>query len=211
MSKFKVGDKVKFPQKKSLGAFSYKEFLEEIIEQNEVSPSYFVIQSPDVDGCHIMYPDYCIAKWLDASYFHEDDLELYVSPSEYEAKVVAMYPVSEKVIVVNPTNATSTDPNLSLRYNSGKPSVGLIHNGSLLPLTRVLEFGAAKYTPNNWQKGFDKIKLLESMKRHVDELMDAANGSKSEIDEESQEHIIGHIMANAMFYSYHFVIDEKNK
>jgi len=40
--------------------------------------------------------------------------------------------------------------------------------------------------------------------RHVVALMDG-----EEYDKESGQHHIGHIMANAMFYSYHFVNEAK--
>jgi hypothetical protein len=92
----------------------------------------------------------------------------------------------------------------ALRYNAGKPKWSLVHYKSLLPLVRVLEVGASKYAPFNWQKPFPKDELKESLMRHVVALMDG-----EEYDKESGQHHIGHIMANAMFYSYHFVNEAK--
>jgi hypothetical protein len=85
----------------------------------------------------------------------------------------------------------------ALRYNQNKPKWSLIHYGSLEPLVRVMEYGAVKYAPENWKKGLDNKAVLESLMRHLVKLMD---GEK--YDQESGLQHIGHIMANAMFYSY---------
>ena len=83
------------------------------------------------------------------------------------------------------------------RYNKGKRKWSLVHYKSLEPLVEVLEFGAEKYSPENWKKGLDKKEILESMMRHLTALMDG-----EENDKESGLHHIGHIMCNAMFYRY---------
>lgn len=85
----------------------------------------------------------------------------------------------------------------ALRYNDGKPQWSLVDFDSLEPLVRVLEYGAKKYSKNNWKKGLDKQQILESLMRHLIKLM-----NNELVDEESQEQHIGHILANAMFYSY---------
>lgn len=64
-------------------------------------------------------------------------------------------------------------------------------------MIEVLEFGAKKYEPFNWQKGLDPKEVLESLQRHIARLFDG-----EEIDQESGIHHIGHVMCNAMFYSY---------
>lgn len=92
----------------------------------------------------------------------------------------------------------------ALRYNEWKPEWHLVHFPSLEPLVKVLEFGAKKYsTPeqsgvDNWKKPMDKKQILDSMIRHLVRLME-----DEELDSESNLPHIGHIMANAMFYSYH--------
>ena len=91
-----------------------------------------------------------------------------------------------------------------LRYNEGKRKWSLVHFQSLELMIEVLEYGATKYAPKNWQKGLDKAEILESLQRHVCKLFDG-----EEIDTESGIHHIGHIMCNAMFYSY-FVNKENN-
>ena len=89
------------------------------------------------------------------------------------------------------------------RFNEGKPRWSLVDWNSMIPLVRVLEFGAKKYSDDNWKKGLDKKEILESMMRHLMALMDG-----EDIDPESGEHHMGHIMCNTMFYSY-FNVENK--
>ena len=85
----------------------------------------------------------------------------------------------------------------ALRYNEGKPQWGLVHYDSLIPMVRVLEFGAYKYSPRNWMKPMPTKEILESMQRHLAALMDG-----EEYDPESGLDHMGHIQANAMFYNF---------
>lgn len=84
------------------------------------------------------------------------------------------------------------------RRNENKPRWSLVDFKSIEPLVKVLEFGAVKYAPDNWKKGFDKQELTESLLRHA---MELANGQEN--DSESGLPLVGHIMCNAMFYQYH--------
>lgn len=85
----------------------------------------------------------------------------------------------------------------ALRYNQGKLKWSLIHYKSLEPMIRVLEYGAKKYEPWNWQKGLNKKEILESMMRHLIALMDG-----QEVDPESQQLHAAHVMCNSMFWIY---------
>ena len=85
----------------------------------------------------------------------------------------------------------------ALRYNEGKPQWSLVDFESLEDLVRVLEFGANKYSPNNWKKGLDNTKIIDSMLRHV-----FAYLRGEDKDPESELSHIGHIMCNAMFLAY---------
>jgi hypothetical protein len=85
------------------------------------------------------------------------------------------------------------------RYNEGKPKWSLVHFKSLEPLVKVLMYGENKYSTDNWKKGLPKREILNSMMRHMAALVDG-----QDVDEESKEHHIGHIMANCMFYSYFY-------
>lgn len=39
------------------------------------------------------------------------------------------------------------------RFNEGKPRWSLVPQSALIPMVRVLEFGAKKYGDYNWAKG----------------------------------------------------------
>jgi hypothetical protein len=94
---------------------------------------------------------------------------------------------------------------VGLRFNEGKPRWSLVHFNSMLPMVRVLEFGAQKYDDHNWKKGLVPKEILESMMRHTADLMDGITHDK----ETGLPHI-GHIQCNAMFYSY-FTETEEGK
>ena len=83
------------------------------------------------------------------------------------------------------------------RHNQGKPRWSLVHYDSLVPMIRVLEYGADHYGIGNWQKGLDSKEILESLQRHLAALMDG-----EEVDKESGLPHMGHIQANALFYNY---------
>lgn len=97
---------------------------------------------------------------------------------------------------------TNKEENKALRYNEGKARWSLVHFQSLLPMVKVLEFGATKYAVDNWKKEMPKETILNSMFRHVTALMDG-----EENDPESKLHHIGHIMCNCMFYAFHYIKD----
>ena len=80
------------------------------------------------------------------------------------------------------------------RFNNGKPQFSLIDLNCLKDCARVLEFGANKYSRDNWKLGMDQNKIIDSLLRHV---ADIQAGKK--IDDESGLPIIGHIQANALF------------
>ena len=97
----------------------------------------------------------------------------------------------------------------ALRYNEGKLEWNLIDFKSLEPLVKTLMYGKNKYTKNgvsgadNWKKGMDPKKILDSLLRHVTALSDG-----EEVDPESGELHVGAIFANALFYSYYTYTEE---
>jgi len=95
---------------------------------------------------------------------------------------------------------------MGLRFNEGKPKWGLVDFASLIPMIRVLEHGAEKYAVDNWKKGMPPREVLECLQRHLAALFD---GEKD--DKESGVPHIGHIMANAMFYSYFTEVQTEEK
>ena len=67
-----------------------------------------------------------------------------------------------------------------------------------ISLTNIFNLKLISSGRENWKLGLDKKEILDSLMRHVVSLLDG-----KEYDDESKLHHIGHIMANAMFYSYY--------
>ncbi len=83
------------------------------------------------------------------------------------------------------------------RKNEGKPQWSLVPQSALIPMVKVLEFGAKKYAPHNWKKGLSVREICESMKRHLDAFMEGGN-----LDPESGLSETGHLQCNALFLSW---------
>lgn len=96
-------------------------------------------------------------------------------------------------------NYSETKPSESegLRYNDGKLKWSLVDFDALEDMVKVLEFGAQKYSANNWKKGLNTDEIAESMMRHLFAYLQG-----EDIDPESGLPHTGHIMCNAMFLSY---------
>ena len=85
----------------------------------------------------------------------------------------------------------------ALRYNNGKTKWSLVDFKSLEPMVKVLEYGAQKYSPDNWKKGLPTKEVCESLLRHTFAYM-----SGEDIDKESGCEHLGHMMCNIMFLNY---------
>lgn len=84
-----------------------------------------------------------------------------------------------------------------LRYNAGKTQWSLVDFDAIEDMVKVLEFGAEKYSANNWKKGLSVSEILDSMQRHINALRRGEN-----IDLESNLPHWGHIGCNYMFLEY---------
>src|SRR3954471_9914104 len=82
----------------------------------------------------------------------------------------------------------------ALRYNQGKPQYSMLDLKCFEHCAYVLEFGAKKYSRDNWKLGMTVSSLLDSMLRHI-----AAIQSGEVDDPESGLPHIGHLQCNAMF------------
>lgn len=89
----------------------------------------------------------------------------------------------------------------ALRYNQGKLKWHLVDFQALEPMVKVLMYGADKYAPGNWKKGFKLSDITDSMMRHQVAL---ANGEK--VDAESGLPHVGHILCNALFLSWYLEV-----
>lgn len=83
------------------------------------------------------------------------------------------------------------------RFNNGKLKWSYIHWPSMEEMVKVLMYGANKYAPHNWMKGLPMTEISESLLRHLFAFMQG-----EDIDPESGESHIGHMMCNLMFMNY---------
>jgi hypothetical protein len=84
------------------------------------------------------------------------------------------------------------------RFNQGKMQWTMMDFKAMEPMIQVLMYGAKKYDRDNWKKACPKkLDLLDSLERHFVGLV-----AGESVDSESGLPHIGHLMCNAMFYSY---------
>lgn len=91
----------------------------------------------------------------------------------------------------------------SERYNKGKAQLSYVLDfpHALTEMSRVLEYGAKKYAPRNWQKGSNYRQCIDALMRHVVRYM---NGET--IDDESNGHHLAHAMINlAMLIEWEYL------
>lgn len=86
------------------------------------------------------------------------------------------------------------DKDQALRYNKGKPMLGLIDAEFEKELGKVLTAGAAKYAKENWRKGLPWSEVVDSMKRHINSFV-----AGEDKDPETDCHHMAHVACNAMF------------
>lgn len=82
-------------------------------------------------------------------------------------------------------------------YNNDD-DVSMTNLKSLEVMVQVLEYGAGKYSPDNWKAGFKDRECEESMFRHIISYL-----SGEDLDAESGLSHLGHIMCNCMMLNYH--------
>ena len=82
----------------------------------------------------------------------------------------------------------------AIRHNEQKLKWSLVDFKSFEEMVRVLEFGATKYAPFNWQKGLLVTEVCESTLRHIFAFMQGET-----LDQESGINHIAHAQANLMF------------
>jgi hypothetical protein len=81
-----------------------------------------------------------------------------------------------------------------LKYDYGKPPVGLLPVRALLEVAKVLAYGAAKYEPNNWQNVKPRRRYYEALIRHV-----WARALGEKLDPESGLPHMAHAACDALF------------
>ena len=62
---------------------------------------------------------------------------------------------------------TEATAHQAVKHDDGKPRYDLVPPEALDALSRVLTFGAAKYSERNWEKGMDWGRVFGAMMRHA--------------------------------------------
>ena len=81
-----------------------------------------------------------------------------------------------------------------LKYDDGKPPIALVDPEFIEGLARVLGFGAAKYSPDNWRNGISYRRLISAAYRHL-----GAINRGEDVDPESGESHAYHLACCNMF------------
>lgn len=95
-------------------------------------------------------------------------------------------------------------PALATRHNEGKRRWSLLDIEAIEGLIDALEYGAEKYSRDDWKKGMPITVLYDKVQRHLAEVM-----KKNDIDSESGLLHVDHAMADLMFLS-HMVRERKD-
>ena len=83
------------------------------------------------------------------------------------------------------------------RYNEGKLQWSLVPFSGLEQMVRVLEYGKAKYSADNWKRGLTTIEICESSLRHTFAFL-----SGEDIDPESGLPHYAHMQCNTLFLAW---------
>lgn len=98
-----------------------------------------------------------------------------------------------------PVSVNSQNFEEGLRYNEGKDMYTIASAYATEGLIKVLNKALEKYPPNNWKKGMKWTKVLDSLNRHLSEILKG-----NDYDEESGLLHIDHIQCNAHFLSHYY-------
>lgn len=79
------------------------------------------------------------------------------------------------------------------KYDTGKPPIHLVPLEALEGVAHVMGYGAQKYAPYNWMKGFTVSRLYSATMRHM-----LRYWGREDVDEESGLHPLDHAIAELM-------------
>jgi len=84
--------------------------------------------------------------------------------------------------------------NRAIKNDNGKPPMGLLPWPALIEVTRVLNFGAQKYTKHNWRHGMDWSRLYDAALRHITSFIEGKN-----LDDETNLGHLSHALCCLLF------------
>lgn len=88
-------------------------------------------------------------------------------------------------------------PNVGVKYDSDKPKWSLMPWEPLLEVLEVLQFGAQKYSPDNWKKIDDpKTRYFDAAHRHLYAWWTSQGAEK---DPQSGKSHLAHAVASLLF------------
>lgn len=95
------------------------------------------------------------------------------------------------------------------KHDQGKPQLSLNPIEALEMMARAFEYGANKYSRNNFKKGHEWTRCIDAALRHI---MAFAHGE--DLDPDSQNNHISHALASLAMLSYHMKhypeLDDRN-
>lgn len=109
-------------------------------------------------------------------------------------------------IIPSKTDYTILMTKEAIKLDTGKPDWSLVPFEALEGMVRVLEFGANKYSRNNWQTsgGFSYRRVLTACIRHLFAYMRG-----EDVDPESGLSHVSHAQCNLLFLGYYLTNKEK--
>lgn len=93
----------------------------------------------------------------------------------------------------------SNEKKQGTKFDSGKPKLSILTKESLIAETKALEYGAEKYTRNNYKAGMDWTRVIDATLRHI-----IAFNNKEDFDNESKLNHLWHAKANLAMLIYYY-------
>lgn len=62
---------------------------------------------------------------------------------------------------------TAVDLSIGQKFDGGKPTFHLLPDDAIAEIQKVLEFGAQKYAPRNWERGMAWCRVWNACLRHL--------------------------------------------
>lgn len=86
----------------------------------------------------------------------------------------------------------------TIQYNAGKPCTTMLDPDFIEEMARVMMYGAAKYSRDNWRLGTNYSEIIDGLDRHRNKRV---KGERN--DAESGQSHMAHIACRAMFLYYY--------